>query len=101
MKTLMKPSLSDAPMAITSDGRLVINVTHLNGMARVIATAEKLVPERSQLFVGLVVPRELRRKLVKELDDSLADVAGRVGPMFTEACSTGRPRRPRRRRTRR
>ena len=37
MKPLKKPSLSDAPLAITSDGRLVINVTHLDGTTALIA----------------------------------------------------------------
>jgi hypothetical protein len=97
MKPLKKPSLSDAPLAITSDGRLVINVTHLDGMARVITTAEKLVPEGSQLFVGVVVPEALKGKLVKELNDVTADVAGRVDVKLTEASPAGPRTRVRRR----
>ncbi len=89
MKPLKKPSLSDAPLAITSDGRLVINVTHLDGTTALIAAIERLVPSGIQVFVGLVVPGELHGKLLKELDDSLADVAGRVGVKLTEASPAG------------
>jgi len=80
--------LSDAPMAVTSAGELAIGVTHLNGMSRVIGAVEKLVPPGQQLFVGVVVPRELRGTLMKELDDALMDVVGRFGPILKASPSS-------------
>jgi len=69
----------DAPMATTCAGEVLFNVTHLDGMNDLIASIEKLVPPGQQLFVGVVVPIELRARVVKELDDAVVDVVGRVG----------------------
>ena len=69
----------DAPMATTCAGEVLFNVTHLDGMNDLIASIKKLVPPGQQLFVGVVVPIELRARVVKELDDAVVDVVGRVG----------------------
>ena len=79
----VRVTVSDAPMAVLSSGEVALSVTHLDGMAQLIAKIEKLVPVGHEVFIGLVVPRELRTRLIKELDDSVADVIGRVGTLIT------------------
>jgi hypothetical protein len=89
MSTPKKRSkVSDAPMAVTSAGETVVNVTHLNGMARVIAAVEKLVAPGQQFFVGVVVPDEMNGTLLKEVDDAIVDVVGRVGVKINVRASS-------------
>jgi len=78
-KKRRRGTVLDAPMATTCAGEVLFNVTHLDGMNDLIASIEKLVPPGQQLFVGVVVPIELRARVVKELDDAVVDVVGRVG----------------------
>ena len=85
-------SFVDAPTALASDGSLMVNVTHLLNDDPLVALRQ-LLKDGHQLFVGVVVPGELRGRLLKEVDDSLADVVGRVGVKLTEASarSSGPP----------
>jgi len=80
--------LSLAPLAMTSDGALVVNAaqfqddTSLETLLRV-ATATGL-----EIFIGVVLPDDHRARLVKDIDDAAAELASRAG---------GKLARPRRR----
>jgi hypothetical protein len=78
-KAIKKPNPIDAPMAIASDGMLLINLTHLDGSGDVLGDARRLMAEGHAVFIGVALGPELRRVVVRDLDDALADVVGRVG----------------------
>jgi hypothetical protein len=67
-------------MAVASDGSLIVNAGHLSvkdDLAAVVEVAEKTgLP----VFVGVAVPVRLRRAVLRDIDDALADVVGRLGP---------------------
>jgi hypothetical protein len=68
-------------MAITSDGSLVVSMTHIDGdVDDVAAKLRQLLDEGHEVFVGVVVPAGLRRELDRDLEEVLADVVGRLGP---------------------
>ena len=84
MKTTEKPKragkLLDAPLAVASDGTLLVNVAHLDGMPDPVAAVQRLVDDGHQVFVGVAVPAPLRRELLRDIDGAAADVVGRLGP---------------------
>ena len=68
-----------APMAVASDGALLVNahaLTNKDGLAAAIEIAKK---SGLGVFVGVVVPQQMRARLLKNIDDALADVVGRLG----------------------
>jgi hypothetical protein len=66
----------DAPMAITSDGKVLFSVTHLIGGDA--AHAMKLAFEAGlPVFVGVAVDQVTARQLVADLDDGLAEIVAR------------------------
>jgi hypothetical protein len=75
-----QPRVSKAPLAVTSDGDVAVNTYQLSvgrGLAAVIEVAKK---SEGELFVGAIVPGRMRAVLLKDIDDVLADVVGRLGP---------------------
>jgi len=76
--------ISDAPMAVASDGTVLLNLTHLeNGDA--LAAARKLLDGGHEVFVGVAVPARLRRELLQGIDDGAADLVGRLGAQIRRA----------------
>ena len=72
------PKVVDAPMAVTSAGDVLVNLTHLaNG--DVLEAARKHLDEGHQVFVGLVVPRRHRVGLAKDIEDAASEMACRMG----------------------
>ncbi len=84
MSTLKrKGKVLDAPMAITSDGTVLLNVTHLkNGDA--LEAARELLAEGHEVFVGIAVPGQLRGELLRGIEDGAADLLGRIGPKLRQ-----------------
>ena len=70
----------DAPIAVASDGTVIVNITHLDDTADVTEAVQQLLAEGHQVFVGVVVPAALRRALLRDVNDGLADAVGRLGP---------------------
>jgi hypothetical protein len=75
-----------APMAVTSDGMIVVNATHLAVEPTLDAAIRYAKESGHDVFVGVVVPRGLRDEFVREVDDALADVVGRLGPRLTSSA---------------
>ncbi len=77
-----RPRIVDAPMAITSAGDVVVNVTHVEDGAEAdpVAAVRRLVAAGHEVFVGVVVPKALRREVFRDVHDVLADVVGRAAP---------------------
>jgi hypothetical protein len=73
-----------APMAVASDGGFMVNAVQLtigNDLDAVVRVARETgLP----VFVGLIVPARLRRRILRDIDDAAADVVGRVGSRLQE-----------------
>ena len=74
-----KGRVLDCPMAIASDGSIVINVTHLDLNADEPELVRRLVDEGHEVFVAVVVRPDLRRAVRRETGQALEGVVGRVG----------------------
>jgi hypothetical protein len=76
-KGINKPgAILDAPMAITSDGKVLFNVTHLfdEGPSEAMKIA---LDAGLSVFVGVAVDRMTAKQLVADLDDGLAEIVAR------------------------
>jgi hypothetical protein len=70
----------DAPLAIVaSDGRMVVNATHLDLDPTEPDLVRRLVADGFEILLAVVVPRDVRPEVRRETEDALADVAGRIG----------------------
>ena len=68
--------LIDAPMAITSDGKVLFNVAHLFDESP--RDALKIALEAGlPVFVGVAVDPVTAKQLVADLDDGLAEIVAR------------------------
>jgi hypothetical protein len=76
-KRTRKPGvIVDAPMAITSDGKVLFNVTHL--FDEDAADAFHIALDAGlPVFVGVAVDRVTAKQLVADLDDGLAEIVAR------------------------
>jgi hypothetical protein len=82
-----RSKVSTAPMAIASDGAVLVNaVEFVNDL-----TPEALVRfakgTGATVFVGIVVPRGLGDRLQRDLRDAAADIVGRLGPLLVRRTS--------------
>jgi hypothetical protein len=77
-----KPKLVDAPLAVTSAGDVVLNITHVEDGAEVdpVAAVRRLLDVGHEVFVGVVIPKALRPELLRDVHDVLADAVGRAAP---------------------
>ena len=82
----LDPPLLDAPMAVASDGTVLLNLTHIvadkNDLDAIIAVA---CATGLPVFVGVVVPVRHRARLAHDIDDALAGAAGRIGATLTSS----------------
>jgi len=69
-----QPKLSLTPMAVASDGTLIVNLGYVSTSTDVTEMLASL-PNTATLLVGLVVPRRRRASLLKKLDDAAAAIA--------------------------
>jgi len=79
------PRVSTAPMAVASDGGVLVNAAQLTTSDSLAAIVK--VAERTGLgvFVGILVPARLQRGVLRDVDDALADVVGRLGPKLVRS----------------
>jgi hypothetical protein len=77
-----RPSkVSTAPMAVASDGALLVNAYQLTATGDDLATVVEAAKKSGLVvFVGIAVPQHLRGRVLRDLDDGLADIVGRLGP---------------------
>lgn len=82
----------DAPMAVASDGSLLISASHALGMddLRELLAA---IPKDAAVFVGVVVPRQYQRQVLRRIDDAAAEIAGttRLSEIGLAASASARP----------
>jgi hypothetical protein len=67
-------------MAITSDGAILVNAHALTNTDSLDAAIEIVKKSGLVVFVGVVVPQRMHRRLLKDIDNATADVVGRIGP---------------------
>jgi hypothetical protein len=67
--------VSTAPMAVASDGALIITVAASTGPRDPMKLVERAVAERGQVFVGIVLSRKEVAFAMKALDDSSAEIS--------------------------
>ena len=81
MKAAEKPRAAtiDAPMGITSDGRTLMNVTHLIKTTDVREALRVALAEGHEVFVGIAVPAYFAEEIRRDLDDAAAEIVGRLG----------------------
>jgi hypothetical protein len=74
---MSRPStkVSTAPLAVASDGSLLMNIAASAGPLHPVKLTERALAEGGKIFVGIVAtPKEIRSAL-KALDDSTAEIA--------------------------
>ncbi len=81
-----RPYIVQAPMAVASDGSILVNAAQLV-VADDLDAVRAALATRLPVFGGVAVPPELRARFVREADDGLADVVGRLGPRLSDAGS--------------
>lgn len=69
----------DAPLAVTSDGRVLFNVLHVVNDADLGEALRAVMQDGHQVFVGIAVPDHLAAEVRRDLDDAAADIVGRLG----------------------
>ncbi len=78
-----RATISMAQMAVASDSGVLVNVAQLttsDSLAAILKLAERT---GLHVFVGVVVPERLRKRVLRDVHDALADVVGRLGPKLT------------------
>ncbi|MFI5302625.1 MAG: hypothetical protein ACHREM_31435 [Polyangiales bacterium] len=73
------PQILDAPLAVASDGTVLIGVAWLDHSSKAIDVAQKLVDEGQTIFIGIAIPRSMRADVLAEIENGAAEVAGRLG----------------------
>jgi hypothetical protein len=72
-----------APMAVASDGSLLISVAEFQADTSIATLVRVAAATGLPIFVGVVVPHRFRARLAKDIDDAAADIAGRIGGTLT------------------
>lgn len=72
-----------APMAVTSAGDVLLNMAEFQDDLSPSALVRNAKAIGFALFVGVVVPERLRRRLARDIDDAAADITGRLGGMVS------------------
>jgi len=70
-------------MAVTSAGRIVINLDYLLDSGSLDTLGEVEGPAGGEVFLGIVVPQSRVAEVMKRLDDAAAAAAATVGPQAT------------------
>ena len=79
-----RTKLSMAPMAIASDGSIVVNAAQLGTKSDLTSVVECAARSGLAVFVGVVVPGRMAEQFLKNVDDSMADIVGRLGPRLVK-----------------
>lgn len=80
MKRKKNTTLNDSPLALGSDGTLLLNISHVFEMPDDLGGfVEQLVRRGDDVFIGVAIPDRVRRELLDGLDDHLAEAVARLG----------------------
>ena len=81
-----------APLALTLDGGLLLEVSARLDSALVTKLAKALSVRPSELFVGTRLPPAQRTQALNRLDDAAAEAAARIHGLSAQSSSRGRSR---------
>jgi hypothetical protein len=74
-----RPRVLNAPIALASDGKVVVNAAQLASIVDLNDLLACANATSLPIFVGVAIPPGLRGRFVREFDDAVADVVGRLG----------------------
>ena len=74
-----------APMAVASDGSVIVNAGYMLDTGDPLEIIEKLGAS-AELYIGIVVPPRHVPEVMRKLDDGVAEIAGMIGPTLTAAA---------------
>jgi len=72
-------NVSLAPMALASDGSLLLNIAEFQDDLSIVGLARTADASGLVVFVGVAVPPGLRARLLSDIGDAASDIAGRLG----------------------
>jgi hypothetical protein len=79
VKPKAKVKMSGAPLALASDGTILVNAVEFDVKVNIDLAFEHAKMSGLPVFVGVVVPMAEVSKFTKHIDDSAADLAGHLG----------------------
>jgi hypothetical protein len=79
MSTRRRGKLLDAPMAITSHGQPLLNITHLDDATDPVAVVRRFLAAGHTVFIGVAVPPRDRKRMAKDIEDAAAEIVCRIG----------------------
>ncbi len=88
MSRRRNPAIVEAPLAVASDGAILVNAIQLGSKTDLDALVAYAEVTGLSIFVGVVVPARLRGRFTRELDDMSADVVGRLAPRLVRKRRT-------------
>jgi hypothetical protein len=80
--------VSTAPMAIASDGAVLVNAAQLTTSGAIAAIVEVAQSTGLDVFVAVVVPERLRVRVLRDVDDAATDIVGRLGAKLTAVAAS-------------
>jgi thiamine pyrophosphate-dependent acetolactate synthase large subunit-like protein len=71
--------LSKAPMAIASDGTILVNATRLTCEDGIEEAIKAALATGRPVFIGVELDPKTAGRALERLDDAVAEIAGRIG----------------------
>jgi hypothetical protein len=71
-----------APVALTSAGEIVMNAAEFQNDTSPLGLLRYAENSGLVVFVGVVVPADHVKTIMRDVDDAAADITGRCGPML-------------------
>lgn len=84
-----KPQLLRAPVAVATDGTLLLNVHMTTDADTPDAALDEAIKTGRSLFIGVALTDREADALLEDLDDGVADTTARLAPSFFAGLSTG------------
>ncbi len=69
----MSRKVCDAPFAVTSEGKVVVNVTHYRGVKEVEELLALTVKEKGDVFIGVTLERHEVEHLLERLSHGASE----------------------------
>ena len=68
----------DAPLALTSDGTVLVNVTHFDGPRSPAALLKRALAQKGKVFIGVVLSKEEVNDVLEQLRHGSAEAVAYV-----------------------
>ncbi len=74
----MSQKVSDAPLAVASDGTVFVNVTHYRGVQAVEELVALAIEEKGEVFIGVGLDADEAKHVLRRLEDGAAEAVAYV-----------------------